>query len=275
MGEDTILEQMQHGIQLARSGDRAGAETVFEGVLGQRPNHEEALIWKAAVVDDPDESIRCLEEALRVNPANKRARVGLEWAYKRKKGQDEPALSGGPAVVPKGANPARPAPNPSANAQATFQPGTQVGKVVRPAGQPYPVEAVTKVAPYKKRRLKGNEAENPPVELPPEAVRWSQPPRPKANRSPATSRSFDFYDESAVFKAAQAPVGFSVTSKVARAYEARSAQLISVRWPLGLFGLAIGLALLSFPLSNLATGLGIIALFATFLGVVLLNRARL
>src|SRR5947209_20529474 len=89
----TIQGQMRQGISLARSGDRNGAEAIFDAFLEQRPDHEEALVWKAAIVRDPDEAVACLEKALQVNPSNRRARVGLEWAYKRQSRADAYNLS--------------------------------------------------------------------------------------------------------------------------------------------------------------------------------------
>src|SRR5947209_1273947 len=76
--------QMRQRITLARAGNRSGAEEIFDAILAQHPDFEEALVWKAAIVQDTDQAVACLEKVLQINPENRRARVGLEWAYKRR-----------------------------------------------------------------------------------------------------------------------------------------------------------------------------------------------
>lgn len=80
-----IDQKIKQGIQLARESQRAEAEAVFAEVLASQPRHETALIWKAAVAENPAEAVRCLELALQVNPQNRRAQAGLEWAQRRLK----------------------------------------------------------------------------------------------------------------------------------------------------------------------------------------------
>ena len=267
--EATILEQMRQGIGLARAGDRAGATALFDSVLGKRPNHEEALVWKAAVVDDPAEAVRCLEQALRLNPANGRARAGLEWANRRQhEATVEPALKTTPAPAPVKSRPPV-GPPPAARFNATFQPGVETASG-RPAPKSDP-RSKAGSAPYKKHRLPAQE-DMPSVELPPEALRWTKSKEPTAPaRAPRPA-------DSVVFREARQPsFVFSVAPKVARANNGTQQRVrtpVPLRWPLGLFGLALGLVLLAFPLSGLAVGLGGLALIAALMGVVLFNRVQ-
>lgn len=81
---DTDVQQkLKQGIGLARDNQRQEAEAVFAQILELQPRHETALIWKAAVAQNPAEAVRCLEQALQINPNNQRARAGLEWAQRR------------------------------------------------------------------------------------------------------------------------------------------------------------------------------------------------
>lgn len=78
-----VKQKLKQGIGLARDNQRQEAEAVFAQILELQPRNETALIWKAAVAQNPAEAVRCLEQALQVNSANQRARAGLEWAQRR------------------------------------------------------------------------------------------------------------------------------------------------------------------------------------------------
>lgn len=83
-GLDTDVQlKLKQGIGLARDNQRQEAEAVFAQILELQPRNETALIWKAAVAQNPVEAVRCLEQALQINPNNQRARAGLEWAQRR------------------------------------------------------------------------------------------------------------------------------------------------------------------------------------------------
>jgi tetratricopeptide (TPR) repeat protein len=287
----TILEQMRRGISLARNGDRVGAEVMFDAVLLQKPDHEEALVWKAAVVNDPDEAVRCLEKALRLNPNNQRARVGLEWAYKRQK---EEKAAGFPAVEPPLTSFARPEISDPAAAPLKSVPGKAPNDPRTAAASPISSETLQKSvpkgykesraevetkpepAPYKKSRLPAEKTRLPSVKLPPEALPWTRKDRQPARKSGQTVRNPkpDMMQESPVFRAATPPVAFRVSPQVRGVAEKAPAVPVRLRWPLLLFGVAVGLALLSFWLSGLAAVFGVLAVLAAIAGVVLFNRAR-
>jgi len=78
-----IRALLQEGMQAARKGDRAHADTLFQAVLEKDPDHEEALLWRAALAEDPDQSAVHLQRALTINPDNTRAQSGLRWARGR------------------------------------------------------------------------------------------------------------------------------------------------------------------------------------------------
>ncbi len=224
-------------------------------------------MWKAAVVSDPNEAVRCLERALRLNPNNQRARVGLEWAYKRQKAENEtpPTQEAGPT-------------------RANFSARPPTEAVPLRNSSPNQPEGETKAgpAPYKKSRLSETAVHLPSVKLPPEALPWTRANRQPSTRSAPTvpvSNSSDATANSKVFKAANPRVAFTVAPQVAEArHSVRKIPFLTgsvpLRWPLGLFGLALGLAVLSFILTGLAPLLGVVALLAAIAGVILFNRAR-
>lgn len=71
------------GRSTAEAGHWAAARRYFVRVLRMDPDNEEALLWQAGLADDPRESIAYLQQLLRINPHNKRAQAGLEWAKQR------------------------------------------------------------------------------------------------------------------------------------------------------------------------------------------------
>ena len=74
---------LQQGMQAARRGDRARANGLFQAVLEQDPDQEEAWLWLAALAESPEQSIVYLQRVLSINPHNTRAQAGLQWARQR------------------------------------------------------------------------------------------------------------------------------------------------------------------------------------------------
>jgi twitching motility two-component system response regulator PilG len=70
--------RVQAGVAAARSGDRPQARTLLRAAVANDPAHELAWLWLASVAETPTEAIQCLERVLTLNPANERARAGLE-----------------------------------------------------------------------------------------------------------------------------------------------------------------------------------------------------
>lgn len=67
----------QQGMAFLRSGDKLRARQVLKSATQADPRDLTAWIWLAAALDDRDESIACLEQALTIDPNNLSAKKGL------------------------------------------------------------------------------------------------------------------------------------------------------------------------------------------------------
>ncbi len=76
----SLLEQ---GIGAAQAGRRANARTLLMQVIETDERNEQAWLWLAGVMDDPEGIRTCLENVLQLNPANDRAQQGLSWIEQR------------------------------------------------------------------------------------------------------------------------------------------------------------------------------------------------
>lgn len=74
---------LQQGITAAQSGLREEARSLLLQVVEADERNEQAWLWLAGVVDDPDDMRTSLENALQLNPENTRARQGLAWVMKQ------------------------------------------------------------------------------------------------------------------------------------------------------------------------------------------------
>ncbi len=74
---------MREGIRLAKAGEKAQAYDIFAAITRLIPDHVEAWLWKGGTALHPQESVRCLQRALELDPDNPRARQGLAWALAR------------------------------------------------------------------------------------------------------------------------------------------------------------------------------------------------
>jgi len=70
---------LRGGIEAARAGEKDKARRLLEQVVEADQTNETAWLWLSAVVDTREERIRCLEAALKLNPANQDAQMALEW----------------------------------------------------------------------------------------------------------------------------------------------------------------------------------------------------
>jgi hypothetical protein len=77
----------------ARQGERDRAVERFHAVLEQDPDHEEALLWLAALAEDPNQSVTYLRRVLVTNPDSARARSGLTWAEDRVQTLNSPSAA--------------------------------------------------------------------------------------------------------------------------------------------------------------------------------------
>lgn len=67
-------------IKSALAGHRVIARVDMESLLPSKSNQASAWIWQAWLSDSPDAAIAALERALALEPQNRVARAGLEWA---------------------------------------------------------------------------------------------------------------------------------------------------------------------------------------------------
>lgn len=283
---DNLLEQLQKAVAKARAGERTEALGLFNNILAQHPDNEDALVWKAALVTDPEEAIVCLEQVLRINPHNQRAQVGLEWAKRRKNSAatpvpPKPAEAETPSVEKPAQTPEVTAKSEKADEAETPQTasGDAAPQVKTASVAPKlsgSVETKSAPPPYKKRRLTDRENHLPPLDLPPEAVAWTKPDR--AERAARKRNPAKPPPESPVFRASTPQVVFRIAPQVRQALSGKFnlpvPAGVRLRWPLLFFGVALLTAFLAFPLNVLAPVLGILAILLAISGVVLFNRAR-
>lgn len=70
---------LRAGIEAAKTGEKNKARRLLEQVVEADQTNETAWLWLSAVVDTRAERIRCLETALKLNPANQESKMALEW----------------------------------------------------------------------------------------------------------------------------------------------------------------------------------------------------
>jgi tetratricopeptide (TPR) repeat protein len=80
MTTSNLLEQ---GIRAAQAGHREEARALLIKVVEADERNEQAWLWLAGVVDNPDDMRTCLENVLDLNPSNAKAQQGLAWIEKR------------------------------------------------------------------------------------------------------------------------------------------------------------------------------------------------
>jgi len=119
---DDLLNQ---AIAAARSGQKETARHLLVQVLQADPQSETAWLWMSAAVETRAERIHCLQQILRINPANETAIKGLRALGAPEVAAPSPDLpdAGPPAEAPP-AEPEPPAggvPLPSADAVARAQ----------------------------------------------------------------------------------------------------------------------------------------------------------
>lgn len=68
----------QRGVAAAKGGQKTVAETLLRQAVRLNPQHEQAWLWLSGVLEKPADVAFCLRAVLDINPANTRARRGLE-----------------------------------------------------------------------------------------------------------------------------------------------------------------------------------------------------
>ena len=74
MNKQELLKQADYNFQ---RGNRKIAEKLLSDLLAQYPGEESAWMLMARVVEDKDRKVECYERALKINPNNMEAKIGL------------------------------------------------------------------------------------------------------------------------------------------------------------------------------------------------------
>ncbi|MEW5959589.1 MAG: tetratricopeptide repeat protein [Chloroflexota bacterium] len=96
MEQSSLQVLLEKGIAAARAGQGEQARQILLQVIDEDETNVPAWLWLSAVVDDPTDKFVCLQNVLKLDPANKPAQIGLarlEQGVSRRK----PALSRDPA----------------------------------------------------------------------------------------------------------------------------------------------------------------------------------
>jgi hypothetical protein len=71
------MHKLTQAIEAIKTGDKAGARQLLSETIQAEPDNEQAWLWMSGVVDDSNQQRYCLEQVLKINPANQHAAAGL------------------------------------------------------------------------------------------------------------------------------------------------------------------------------------------------------
>jgi len=111
MAASEIEQRIQRALKALRAGDKEQARSILLSVVDEQEDNERAWLYLSAAVETLEEQQICLENVLAINPANEKARQGLERVNK--------------ALVARRSSPTAPAtppPSPSPFVTADFPP---------------------------------------------------------------------------------------------------------------------------------------------------------
>jgi len=87
------IDRLMDAIDLLHADDRAGAVAILRQLIREDNDFEDAWLWMSVAVDSLDQSSLCLDNVLRVNPANIAAATALhrirtpEMAVEKRRGR--------------------------------------------------------------------------------------------------------------------------------------------------------------------------------------------
>ena len=71
------MGNLTQAIEYAKAGDKVKARQILTEIVQTEPNNETAWLWMSSVVEKKEQQTYCLQQALRINPNNQHATVGL------------------------------------------------------------------------------------------------------------------------------------------------------------------------------------------------------
>ncbi len=97
MAASEIEQRIQRALKALRAGDKEQARSLLLSVVDEQEDNERAWLYLSAAVETLEEQQICLENVLAINPANEKARQGLERVNKalaaRRSGSPAPPAS--------------------------------------------------------------------------------------------------------------------------------------------------------------------------------------
>ncbi|NTV64949.1 MAG: hypothetical protein HGA65_15675, partial [Oscillochloris sp.] len=107
---DSLDDLLRDGLAALRVGDRGRAMNLLARAVRLEPRSEQAWLYLAGAVADPEQRRTCLERVLSLNPQNGAARQGLQALAPPPVLTTVPLAPPTPQPQPPSAPPARPAP---------------------------------------------------------------------------------------------------------------------------------------------------------------------
>jgi tetratricopeptide (TPR) repeat protein len=72
------IDKLSYAVQLAKAGNKDKALPLLREIVRTDPDNEAAWLWLHACVDQTEQKVYCLQQALRINPYNQGAKRALE-----------------------------------------------------------------------------------------------------------------------------------------------------------------------------------------------------
>jgi hypothetical protein len=82
-------ELTEQGIVALKAGDRVKAHRLLSQAVNDQPDDAQAWLWLSGAVTEDEERIACLQQVLRISPANQAASRGLEKLHSRVQPKDQ------------------------------------------------------------------------------------------------------------------------------------------------------------------------------------------
>lgn len=76
-GNNSLQERLRAGIEAVKRGDKANAQRLLRQVIDSDPKNEVAWMWLASALDNLQERKQALDQVLKINPRNDRAKDAL------------------------------------------------------------------------------------------------------------------------------------------------------------------------------------------------------